>query len=492
MRVSGTCSVWFTSRLLRRLCAVFQRDPREKSGYIDGMGDGPRDRSRRSLLRGLVAASMALPAAPRVLFPLLHAATQPSPSCSLPLPPPTRLSPEDEPFLEELESANFCFFWEQANPQTGLIKDRCNVRADDRGIVASIAATGFGLTAICIGHQRGYITLPEARDRVLATLRFLWKKLPTHRGFFYHWANVNTGERIWDSEVSSVDTAILLCGILTCRHHFQPHSEITGLAYDIFNRVDWTWLSEDTSLLPHGWTPEIGFLPYRWDYYSELMMMYLLGLGSFAHPLKVDTWNAWKRTLFEYEGLRYIGSFAPLFAHQYSQAWFDFRGKRDKYADYFQNSIIATEVHRRFCLELAGQFPDYSDNLWGITASDSQHGYVIWGGPPITGPIDGSVVPSATAGSLPFLPQPTMRVLKNIKQQYGPHVWSPYGFVNAFNPLRGWYDTDVIGIDTGITMVMAENVRTGFVWDTFMKNPEAQRGMERAGFKSSTEQNNSS
>ena len=229
--------------------------------------------------------------------------------------------------------------------------------------------------------------------------------MPTHRGFFFHWANTNTGERIWDAEVSSVDTAILLCGILTARQHFH-YAEITRLAYEIFNRVDWTWLSEDTIMLPHGWTPEVGFLPYRWDYYSELMMIYLLGLGSEAYPLPPDSWNAWKRTTFEYDGLRYIGSYAPLFVHQYSQAWFDFRGKRDRYADYFKNSAIATEVHHRFCLELRKQFPDYSDDLWGITASDSQHGYAVWGGPPEIGPIDGTVVPSATGVHSHFCPNP--------------------------------------------------------------------------------------
>jgi hypothetical protein len=275
---------------------------------------------------------------------------------------------------------------------------------------------------------------------------------------------------------------MLLCGVLTCRAHFR-HAEITRLATDIFNRVEWTWLSEDTSLLPHGWAPEVGFLSYRWDYYSELMMMYLLGLGSASHPLPVETWTSWKRVAFEYEGVRYIGSFAPLFIHQYSQAWFDLRGKRDKYADYFQNSMIATEVHRRFCLELAKQFPDYSDDLWGITASDSKNGYVVWGGPPQMGPIDGTVVPSAPAGSLVFLPQATLRVLKNMKNRYGEHCWCRYGFVNAFNPLTNWYDTDVVGIDTGITLLMAENLRSGFVWNTFMKNREAQIGLERAGLK---------
>ena len=264
---------------------------------------------------------------------------------------------------------------------------------------------------------------------------------------------------------------------------YREEEEISDLAFEVCNRVDWTWLSEDTPLLPHGWAPEVGFLPYRWDGYSELMMMYLLGLGSSSHPLPVETWNAWKRYMFEYDGLRYIGSYAPLFVHQYSQAWFDFRGKRDQHADYFQNSIVATDVHRRFCLELAKQFPDYSEDLWGITASDSERGYVAWGGPPATGPIDGTVVPSAAAGSLPFLPQAAMRVLRTIRNRYAERTWSRYGFVNAFNPLKNWYDSDVVGIDTGITIVMAENARTGFVWNTFMKSPEAQRGMKRAGFR---------
>ena len=390
-------------------------------------------------------------------------------------------SAEDDQILEDLERANYLYFWEQGNPKTGLVRDRFTVKGTDRGSVASIAATGFGLTALCIGSQRGYVSKLDARSRALATLRFLWKGLPNHRGFFYHFADPNTGERQWESEVSSVDTAILLCGILTCREYFH-YSELTDLAYRIFNRVDWTWLSEDTSLLPHGWMPEIGFLPYRWDGYSELMMMYLLGLGSSSHSLPVEAWTAWKRTVFEYDGERYIGTVAPLFVHQYSQAWFDFRGKRDQYADYFQNSVVATNVHRRFCLELAKQFPDYSDDLWGITASDSMHGYVAWGGPPAVGPIDGSVVPSAAAGSLPFLPEATMRVLRTIKNKY-PDAWCRYGFVDAFNPLKKWYDNDVVGIDTGITMLMAENARTGFVWETFMKNPEARRGMDRAGFK---------
>jgi hypothetical protein len=442
--------------------------------------------SRRQLLQQVAGLCVGVPLAHALSVPLIgqqsgqHPRVQPHSRPALP-PAPSSLMPEDEAFLDDLEHGNFLFFWEQTNPQTGLTKDRCNVRTADTTLAASIASTGFALTAICIGEKRGFVSRSDARLRVIQTLSFLWHKLPTHRGFFYHFANINTGERIWDSEASSVDTAMLLCGILTCAQHFQD-KDISSLAHAIFDRVDWTWLSEDTTLLSHGWTPESGFIPSRWDLYSELMMMYLLGMGSSSHPLNKDAWFAWKRSVFEYDGLRYIGSFAPIFVHQYSQAWFDFRHKRDRYANYFENSIIATDVHRRFCLELNEQFVDYTNALWGITASDSASGYVVWGGPPAMGPIDGTIAPAAAGGSLPFLPQETMRVLRTIHDHY-PNAWCRYGFVDAFNPLTSWYDTDVVGIDTGITMLMAENARTSFVWDTFMKNPEAQRGMANAGFK---------
>lgn len=443
--------------------------------------------SRRRILRHLAYSSLAIPLAQLKADALLSGVAQQEAAAEqslqpAALPAPSALSSQDEEFLQQLEHASFLFFWEQANPHTGLIKDRCSVRAKDTSTVASIASCGFGLTAICIGHKRGFVSYEEARLRVITSLSFLWHKLPTHRGFFFHFADVNTGGRVWESEISSVDTAILLCGVLTCRAHFQD-KDIDQLAHAIFDRVDWTWIAEDTALLSMGWTPELGFIPSRWGFYSELMMMYLLGMGSASHPLNSETWFAWKRTIFEYDGLQYIGSFAPLFIHQYSQAWFDFRQKRDRYANYFQNSILATEAHRIFCLGINVQYPDYSNALWGITASDSQKGYVIWGGPPAMGPIDGTIVPCAAGGSLPFMPAETMRVLRTIHDRY-PKSWCRYGFVDAFNPLTGWYDTDVIGINTGITMVMAENARTGFVWETFMKNPEAQRGMEIAGFKS--------
>jgi hypothetical protein len=396
---------------------------------------------------------------------------------------PWKLSPADDQFLDELERACFLFFWEQADPSSGQVKDRSEANGlDPRNTVASIAATGFGLTAICIAADRGYIEKSKALERVRNTLRFLWKRLPQEHGFFFHFVDLHSGERAWKSEVSSIDTSILLCGVLTCRQYFQD-SEIGQLARMIYERADWLWLQAGGKTLSHGWKPETGFLKARWDTYSECMMIYLLGLGSPTHPLPAESWDAWARPIYEYDGSQYIGARAPLFVHQYSHAWFDFRGKRDRYADYFENSVRATEAHRLFCMRLHDQFPQFSEDLWGITASDSEHGYVVWGGPPAMGPLDGTLVPAAAGGSIPFLPKETLRVLRTMRERHGKRVWKRYGFIDAFNPKTGWFGTDVIGINLGITMLMAENARSQFVWKTFMKNEEMQRAMERAGFK---------
>lgn len=384
-------------------------------------------------------------------------------------------------FLQKLESDISLFFWEQASSQTGMIKDHAVATGDDTSVVSSIASTGFGLTGLCIADSRGFITTSQAQSRVLTALQFLWSTLPNYHGYFYHFINMNTGAPAYNSVVSSIDTAILMCGVLTCYAYFSD-PDITDLATKIYNRVDWPWMLNGGSTLSLGWTPNGGFLPYRWDTYSELMMLYLLGLGSPTYPLPASTWDAWTRPIYHYDGLTYIHNALPLFTDQYSQAWFDFRHKKDAYANYFQNSVTATEAHKLFCLSLSSKFPDYSNNLWGITSSDSAKGYVTWGGPPSIGPINGTVVPAAPGGSLAFRPSETIAVLQNMENTYGVQAVKRYGLVDAFNPLTGWYATDVIGIDVGITLLMAENARTQFVWNTFMKNAAAQRGMNRAGF----------
>lgn len=385
-------------------------------------------------------------------------------------------------FLETLQNDISLFFWEQASSQTGMIKDRAVATGNDTSVVSSIASTGFGLTGLCIADSRGFVTTTQAQSRVVSALQFLWDTLPNVNGFFYHFVNMNTGARAYQSEVSSIDTAILMCGVLTCSEYFSD-PDITDLAGKIYNRVNWPWMLNGGSTLSQGWTPEGGFLTSRWDTYSELMMLYLLGLGSPTFPLPASTWDAWSRPIFHYQGLTYIHAAVPLFADQYSQAWFDFRHKQDAYANYFQNSVTATKAHKLFCLSLSSKFPDYTNNLWGITSSDSANGYVAWGGPPSIGPINGTVVPAAPGGSLAFLPSETIAVLQNMENTYGTQAVKRYGLVDAFNPLTGWYDTDVVGIDVGITLLMAENARTQFVWNTFMKNAAAQQGMNRAGFK---------
>ena len=390
----------------------------------------------------------------------------------------------DDQLLEEIEKAGFQFFWEQADPATGQVKDRALATGNDTRTVSSIAATGFGLTALCIGDQRGYQPHATIVSRVQATLNFLANTMQPMgmNGFFYHFVDMTSGMRAFNSEVSSIDTAILLCGVLMCRQYFSQDSQIPALATQIYNGVNFSWMLNGGQTLSMGWKPETGFLAARWNTYSELMMLYLLAMASPTFPIPASSWSAWARPNFSYQGLSYISSpNTSLFTHQYSHAWFDFRNKKDAFANYFQNSVTATMAHRLFCISLAGQFSDYSNDLWGITASDSKNGYVGWGGPPAFGPIDGSVVPCATAGSLPFDFSDTIHVLRWIRGHY-PQTWQRYGHVDAFNPLTNWYDADVIGIDLGISMLMAENQRTQLVWNTFMKDAAAQNGMNLAGF----------
>ena len=386
----------------------------------------------------------------------------------------------DDALLEEIERAAFEFFWTEAGV-TGQVKDRALLNGIDSRTVASIAATGFGLTGLCIADQRGYKKTDEIVERVRTTLRFVWEKLPHQHGFYYHFIDMNTGEREWKSEISSIDTSLLLCGVLTARQYFSD-AEVQDLARRIYERVDWPWMLNGGKTFSMGWLPESGFLDPRWEHYCELMMIYLLAIGSPTHPVSAESWKEWTRPTITFQGIEFISGSDPLFTHQYSQAWFDFRGKRDAYADYFENSVKATKVHKLFCLSLRSQFPAYSDHLWGITASDSIFGYQGWGGPPRMGELDGSIVSCASGGSLPFLYGDCVQVLRTIRERY-PKAWGRYGMVDAFNPLTGWYDPDVLGIDLGVTMLMAENQRSGFVWKTFMKNKEAQQAMAKVGFQ---------
>ena len=401
-----------------------------------------------------------------------------------------QLTSEDQQFLEDLERRSFQYFWAEADPDTGLVPDRARMDGatldENHRNVASIAATGFGLTGLCIAADRKWVSPDQARERTRNTLRFFANKAFQQHGWFYHWLDAKTGERRWQSEVSSIDTALLLAGVLTARQYFGNDPEIRRLATEIYERVDFHWmLNGHPLLLSHGWKPETGFLKPRWDTYSEDTILYLLAIGSPTHPISPASWYALWRDRYRYEGQTYFTTIGvPLFMHQYAHAWIDYRNWRESKGDridYFENSVKATLAHRAFCINIANDFPAFGPNVWGITASDSVKGYLAWGGPPRDPEIDGTVVPSAAGGSLMFTPELSVAALRTMREKYGQKVYAKYGFIDAFNPNSGWVDSDVIGINAGIILLSAENARSGNIWSWFTRNSEIPRAMRLAG-----------
>ena len=405
--------------------------------------------------------------------------------------PAAQISAEDNLFLEDLEKRTFQFFWEHSDPKTGLTLDRAktNGRPPQKGEshyqVASIASTGFGLTGLCIAADRGWIERPNAIERAHSTLDFFANRALEKNGWFYHWMDAVTGERRWNSEISSIDTALLLGGVLSVKNCFSENKAISSLADKIYKRVDFQWmLNGDKYLLSHGWRPESGWITNRWHDYSEEMILYLLAIGSPTHPISSEAWYAWERTWISYGGFRYLAAVSPLFIHQFSHAWVDFRSRRESRSskvDFYQNSVDATRAQRQFFIDvLSKEFPMYSHNIWGLTASDYKGGYVAWGAPPRHEATDGSVVPCAPAGSLMFTPDISLAALKEMKERFGEKIYGRYGFADAFNPHNGWVGPDVIGIDLGITLLSAENLRSGKVWYWFMLNPEIEKALDLA------------
>ncbi len=405
--------------------------------------------------------------------------------------PTARISAEDDAFLEDVSKRSFMFLWDHTNPKNGLTLDRSGADGTRKPEghrsynIASLAASGFALTGYCIAADRGWIPKDQLRTRTRNTLDFFANKAFNKNGWFYHWLDYETGERRWNSEISSIDTALLLGGILTAKQCFSDDKEIGQLADKIADRVDYKWMQANSQyLLNHGWKPEEGFLKSYWENYSEQMILYILGIGSKTHPISPNSWYAWERDWNEYGGYRYLGEVSPLFIHQYSHAWIDFRNIREHrppFVNYFENSVNATRAQQKFFADvLSKDFPKYSATMWGLSASDSQHGYIAWGAPPRNDRIDGTVVPYAVAGSLMFTPDITLPTLKEMKNEYGDKTYGKYGFVDAFNPHNGWVDGDIIGIDQGMTLLGAENLRSGKVWYWFMQNEEPRRGLKLA------------
>jgi hypothetical protein len=435
-----------------------------------------------------------------------------------------RPSAREAAFLDTLQHRTFNFFWEQTNPRNGLTPDRWPTKS-----FSSIAAVGFALAAYPIGVERGYITRNQARDRVLTTLKFFWEApqgdavagTTGNKGFFYHFLDLDTGRRFERVELSSIDTTLLLGGILFCQVYFDggnpAESAVRAYADSIYRRVNWRWFQARAPLVSMGWDQSEGFNPFDWRGMNEGMLLYVLALGSPTYPLDSTAWAAWTSTYHwgRFYGQDHVG-FAPLFGHQYSQAFIDFRGIRDPYMrgkgiDYFENSRRATYAQRAYAIENPDEWIGYGADSWGLTASDGPaddtleiHGririfleYAARGATFNERRDDGTIAPTAAGGSVAFAPEIALPTLVAMREKHGDLLFGRYGFFDAFNqtypgdratragrtiPGRGWYDTDYLGIDQGPILIMAENYRTGLVWKAMRKHPAIIRGLKRAGF----------
>ncbi len=442
--------------------------------------------------------------------------------------PPPPINPELPPLFRDIERRTFQFFWDTTNEVNGLTPDRYPSRP-----FASIASVGFALTAYPIGIENNWVSRRQAVDRTLVTLKF-FRDLPqgpqrtgkgAYKGFYYHFLDMQKGHR-YDSwvELSSIDTALLMMGVLFAQSYYDRddpnEKEIRELADVLYKRVDWTWLQRNKPLVSMGWFPESGFIQHDWMGYNEAMMLYILALGSPTHPVSPDAWEVWTRTYTDiwgvYQGQEYL-SFGPLFGHQYSHVWIDFRDIQDDYMrergiDYFLNSRRAVLAQREYAIANPMKWKDYGENVWGLTASDGpqktlqdyrgeqrefRH-YSSRGAGMRENFDDGTIAPTAAIASLPFAPEIVIPATVEMHKRYGDYLYSSYGFLDSFNrsfdydiplktgrlvPGEGWVASDYIGIDQGPILAMIVNYRNGFIWETMKKNKHIRNGLERAGFK---------
>lgn len=404
------------------------------------------------------------------------------------------LSSEDVLFLQDLRRRCYRYFLAASDPKTGLVADRARADGSDICQVASSAACGFALSAFSVAPAAGLSSSQEATKLTGRLMRSLLGIVDQEQGFVYHFFDRTTGQRRYRCDASSIDTAIMLAGVMSAQATFED-AEIQHLSNELLDRTNWRWMLGDNGLLHMGWTPESGFLPYQWDSFSELVLLVLMAIGAPRNAVPADCWHAWRREpVLHFQGRPYL-SYPPIFVHQYPLAFFDLRDRVSSNGiDYWQNARTAHDAHIDFVTALSNKYPErfghYGGEMWGITSSDSVDGYRDWGGPYLDGRvepdrgIDGTVVPSAAGGALPIVPQRAVATLRHQHYRFGQDIYGPFGFANAFNPATGWVSSDVIGIDTGITLLMAENLLSGSVWKAFMSHPVAQRGLARAGFSS--------
>ena len=421
--------------------------------------------------------------------------------------------------LEDVQKRSFLYFWELSDSENTLIPDRWPTPS-----FSSIAAQGFGYTAWLIGIEKGWISREEAAQRVARSFRFLLN-LPQgpqksgiggYKGFYYHFLEMKNGHRFKAIELSSIDTGLLMAGILTCMTYFdhdtEVEAEIRRLADSLYRRVEWDWMFDPgQQALSMGWHPESGFIPAWWTGYNEAMIVNIMAMASPTHPIPAKAWESWCKPYLweEFQGQEHV-NFGPLFGHQYSHMYIDFRGIQDSFMlargiDYFENSRRATLSNRAYCIANPLGFPNYSDSIWGLTACDGPGdsllyfggkeirfmGYSARGAAADYHVDDGTLAPTAAGGSIPFAPEVCIPALRAMYNTYGPLLYDKYGFKDAFNLTwkfghqnkNGWFDVDYIGIDQGPFVIQIANYENGFVWDLLKRNPYIVEGLKKAGFK---------
>ncbi len=416
-------------------------------------------------------------------------------------------------FTKDLKRRTFNYFWDVVDTATWQTDDRYPTRA-----FTSVAATGFALPAYIIGIHNAFISREQGAERTLKVLKWLWEAPQGpdkngnvgYKGFFYHFLNYQNGTRFKQVELSTVDTGLLIAGVLTAQSYFDQENptehSIRSIADSVYRRVQWDWAMNGKETMSMGWHPESGFIKAQWEGYNEAMVLLILALGSPEHAIPKDSWKVWTSTYKwdEFYGYDYVG-FGPLFGHQYSQMFIDFRGIQDEYMrrkdiDYFENSRRAVLANRAYCIKNPSGFVGYSENIWGLTACDgpanenrmhngtsiefrtynargAAKGYIV---------DDGTISPTAAGGSIPFTPEESLKALYTMKQHFGSKLYSTYGFLDSFNLTynkEGWFNPDYISIDQGPILIQLENWESGLIWKTLRKNTYIRAGLEKAGFQ---------
>lgn len=419
-------------------------------------------------------------------------------------------------FLDTLQHRSFLYFMNEINPKTGMVRDRTQDWS-----AASTAAMGWGVTVWAIGAEHKWITRQQAAELTLNLLKFLMSSEQStaadatgYKGFYYHFLKMDTGKREWNSELSTIDTAWLLAGIRFAAQYYnrenKTEKEIRTLADQITRRVDWNFMvikkgqtEKHTGLISMAWKPDEGVSDFGWFGYTEALYLYILAAGTnLNNPAEVySRWLAGYEWKEPYPGLSHV-VFPPLFGHQYSHMFIDFRGLKDDYMrqkgiDYFENSKRATLANRKYCIENPNGWKGYDSLTWGISACDgpgdkyNKDGYKFEGyagrgasGPGMTIAEDGTIAPTASASSISFIPDIVVPTIQNLYSRYGEKgLWGKYGFKDAFNPTAGWYDPDYLGLDQGPIVIMIENYKSGLIWKYSMKDPVIKKGLRLLGFK---------